>query len=272
MKEEILTDILLRQYLLGKLNEEERQGIDKLFITDTRARDRVLAAEQELIEDYLEDSLTKEDKQIFLSHYAQTPEQRRQLRIDKSIKDWAVKETQSGPVSSSSWSRFLEPLRLRPAFIIAIATAFLVAILVGYIWLNRAMEYRAVQREVAQLNTPASLNQSPPQMVSLSLTPVTVRSGETQNQLAKRVDSRLVELRLLAIDEGKYQTYRVVVYHVGAKEPITTVDVNAEKSDTIRFRLPARILANGSYRIELSGITSDGSRSPTEEYVFTVTS
>src|SRR5215212_10197786 len=90
MKQEIFTDTLLRQYLLGKVDDEERQRIEKLFITDSQARDRILSAEQELIEDYLEDSLTTEDKEIFLAQYARTPEQQRKLRINKSIKDWAV--------------------------------------------------------------------------------------------------------------------------------------------------------------------------------------
>jgi len=50
-----------------------------------------------LIEDYLEDSLTSEDKEIFLAQYARTPEQQRKLRINQSIKDWAVTEAQATP-------------------------------------------------------------------------------------------------------------------------------------------------------------------------------
>jgi anti-sigma factor RsiW len=270
MKEEILTDTLLRQYLLGKIDDEERQRIEKLFITDSQARDRVLAAEQELIEDYLDDSLTTADKEIFLSHYARTPEQQRKLRIDKSIKEWAVREAQAPPLSSSIWSRFLETLRLRPAFLVPIAIAILIAIVIAAIWLNRTMEYRAIQQEVAQLNTPASLSQNPTQMVLLRLIPVTVRSGEGQNEITKRVDTQLVELHLLTIQKEPYSTYHAVVHRIGEKEPIVTVDGKAENSNLIRFRLPAYILPNGSYRIQLSGIATDGSQVPTEEYTFAV--
>lgn len=268
MNEEILTDTLLRQYLLGKVDDEERERIEKLFLTDSQARDRVLSAEQDLIEDYLEDSLTTEDKKIFLSHYAQTPEQQRKLRINKSIREWALTEAQAGSVSSSM-ARFLERLRAKPTFIVPIAAAILVAIVIAAIWFNNRREYWAIQKEVAELNTPASLSQTPPQMVSLPLTPVTVRSGETQNQLTKRADTRQVEF-ILSIAREQYSTYRVVVHRVEDKKLVATVDVPAKTGDPIRVRLLAHQLTRGSYRLELSGITPDGSIGPTEEYTFVV--
>lgn len=271
MNEEILTDNVLRQYLLGKVGDEERERIEKLFITDPQARDRVLTARQELIEDYLEDSLTNEDKEIFVLQYAQTPEQQRKLRINESIKKWAVTEVEGASIPASLWSRLLETLRLRPLVVVPIAVACLVAILIGLIWLRSTMEYRATQNEVAELNTPENLSQNPSQMVSLRLASVTVRDGDNQNQVTKHADTRFVELRLLTIDEGKYQRCRVVVRQVGVKQPITALDVKAENSNTVRFRLPAHILANGSYRIELSGIANNDSLVPIAEYVFTVT-
>ena len=66
MTEETLTDALLREFLLGKVNDEERERIESLFLTDSQTRERVLVLEQDLIEDYLEDSLTEEDKERFL--------------------------------------------------------------------------------------------------------------------------------------------------------------------------------------------------------------
>jgi len=270
MKEEILTDTSLRQYLLGKVDDEERQRIEKLFITDSQGRDRVLAAEQDLVEDYLEGSLTTADKEIFLAHYARTPEQQRKLRINKSIKDWAVAEAQGTPASSSIWSRFIAPFRLKPAFVVPIAVVVLLAIVIAFVWLNRTMEQRAIQQEVAQLNTPASLSQNPPEMVSLRLTPVTVRGGEGQNQLTKRPDTLLIELQLPTIQRERYATYHAVVHRVEGKQPIVTADVEAENSNRLRLRLPARILTRGSYRIQLNGIAADGSTGPTEEYTFAV--
>ena len=270
MSEEILTDTLLRQYLLRRVDDDERQRIEKLFLTDSEARDRVLAAEQELIEDYLEDNLTTEDRKIFVSQYARTPEQQRKLRINKSIKHWAVTETRAAPISTSVWSRFLAPLRTRPAFAVPVAVAILIAVVIAYVWLNRRIEYRAIQKEVAQLNTPASLSQKLPQTVSLRLTPVTARSGEAQNQVTKHGDIRTVDLYLLTIQQERYSIYHAVVQRVGDQEPIATADVAAENGNTIHMRLPARLLNSGSYRIRLNGIANDGSTGPAEEYTFFV--
>src|SRR5688572_1721425 len=95
MNDEILTDALVREFLLGKVDEKERERVEGLFLTDSQARERVLAAEQDLIEDYFEDSLTAADKELFLARYGETPAQQRQLRINKSIKDWALGQSAS---------------------------------------------------------------------------------------------------------------------------------------------------------------------------------
>jgi hypothetical protein len=105
MKKEILTDAVLREFLLGKVDDEEAARIESLFLTDSQAREKVLVIEQELIEDYLEDSLTAEDREKFLLRYGQTAAQLQQLRITKAIKDWAVRENasvQTVPTSVSS--------------------------------------------------------------------------------------------------------------------------------------------------------------------------
>src|SRR5215813_294239 len=123
VKEEILPDALLREFLLGKVGDEERVRIESLFLTDPEAREKVLVIEQELIEDYLEDSLNAADREKFLLRYGQTAEQVQQLRITKAIKDWALREnaSQTVPAELSTWQRLCTRLRLRPVFVIPIA-------------------------------------------------------------------------------------------------------------------------------------------------------
>src|SRR5262245_16578128 len=141
MKSESVSDALLRQVLLHNADDEQRQHIETLFLTDPVMRERVHAAEQELIDDYLEDSVASADKEKCLLLYAQTPEQQRRLRITKSIKDWAVAEydaheapatepakTDTGPLTI--WNR----LRLRPALIVPIAAVIILAVVFAVIW------------------------------------------------------------------------------------------------------------------------------------------
>jgi hypothetical protein len=274
MNEELLTDAMLREFLLGKVDDEEGARIESLFLTDSEAREKVLVVEQELIEDYLEDSLAAEDREKFLLRYGQTAEQLQQLRITKAIKDWALRENASHtvPIELSTWQRLRARVRLRPVFVIPIAVTALIAIVVGGVWLNGRMKRAAIEQELTQLNTPANLRETPPQMTSLDLTPIAVRSLERRNEFKQSADVRIVELRLPWIQKERYATYQAELRRVSGGETFTIPNLKAGNDglSIIRLRLPADILSRGQYQIRLSGIDSSGAAGTSEEYVFIV--
>ena len=274
MKEEAVTDALLREFLLGKVDDAARDRIESLFLTDSTARERVLALEQDLIEDYLEDNLTPEAKESFLARYAQTEEQRRELRITRSIKDWAVAEAgvpEAPAATVSVRSGFWARLRLRPVFVVPVAVAIVIAVVLAVVWLNSRREQQrhlAIEQELAQLNSPAALRETPPQM-SLELRPV-VRSAESPANINPGGENNIVELRLPWIQEERYSTYQAEVQRVDDDESFTIRDLRSEGQGTIRLRLRANMLLRGMYQIQLRGIANDGTASPTQEYTFTV--
>ena len=248
-----MTDALLREFLLGKLDDEDRERIEGLFLTDSQSRERVLALEQDLIDDYLEDSLSQGDKERFLSRYAQTDEQRRKLRITGAIKDWAVREARvphPAAPTVSVWSRFWTWLRLKPLFVVPIAVTIVIAIVLAIVWLNSRTEQRkhlAIEQELAQLNSPASLREVPPEMTSFDLRPVSVRSVGAQAELKIPAGIRLIELQLPWIQNERYSMYQAEVRRVGDRESFTISNLQAESNGryTIRLRLPAQILTRG---------------------------
>lgn len=91
-------DSLLRQFLLGTITDEERERIECLFLTDSPTRERLLAAEEALIEDYLEGSLTIAERDSFLWQYRDTVQQRR-LRILRALKAYALDNVTSAVTS-----------------------------------------------------------------------------------------------------------------------------------------------------------------------------
>src|SRR6185503_10916747 len=203
---------------------EEAARIESLFLTDSEARERVLVIEQELIEDYLEDSLTAEEREKFLLRYGQTAAQLQQLRITKAIKDWALRESareQTVPVELSSWSRLRARLRLKPVLVIPIAVTAMIAIVCAAVWLNGRMKRAAIEQELTQLNTPANLREVPPQMISMELFPIAVRSLQPGNEFRKSAEIRIVELRLPWIQKERYSTYKAEVRRVGGDESFT---------------------------------------------------
>ncbi len=277
MKREV-TDALLREFLLGTLADEDRERIEGLFLTDSTIRERVLALEQDLTDDYLEDSLSHEEKERFLLRYAQTDEQRRTLRISGAIRDWAVKEARAPHPAArtvSVWSRFWTWLRLTPRFVVPIAVTIVIAIVLAIVWLNSRMEQRkhsAVEQEMAQLNSPASLREISPAMTSFDLRPVSVRSVEPRAELKIPTGIRTVELQLPWIQNERYSLYEAEVLRVGDRDSFTIPNLQAEDNEryTIRLRLPVQMLTPGLYRINLSGVGANGSARPSEEYSFVV--
>lgn len=278
MKEEALSDALLRQFLLGRVTDEERQRIESLFLTDAEAKERIIAAEQELIDDYLEGALTTEDQKQFHLHYGQTPEQQQKLRIARSIRKWAAAEratTDHISVTSTGWGVVGQRLRSKGALVPAIALAAMILI-VAAIWLRGIMEQRngrlSVEQELAQLNSPSELREPLPQIPSLDLSPVIVRGAEQQAEIKLRSATKIVELRLPWIQKERYPVYQAEIRPLGTNESFTirNLPANNDRGYAVRLRVPTSMLRRGQYQVRLTGIAGDGEPGITEEYTFVV--
>lgn len=276
MKEEPLSEGLLREFLLGNVSDEERQRIESLFLTDQLAKERVLAAEEGLIDDYLDGSLTKTELEQFLRQYAETPAQQQKLKLARLIREWATAQhvSPAKPAVVSAKSSWRERLWLKPAFVVPIAATVLIAIAVSVVWRNSRVEQRnrrlAIQEKVVKLNDPSGFTDVPPQ-ASLELKPGVLRSGETEAELVIGPETTAAELRFLVRQEPRYDRYRAVVRRIGNKNPVTTIDLSPEADGkTIRLRLPKDLLTRGDYQVELGGVNADGTLGPTEEYRFKV--
>ena len=275
MNAELRTVGELSEFLLAKVDDEDSARIESLFLTDSEARERILVIEQELIEDYIEDSLTAGDREKFLLRYGQTAAQLQQLRISQAIKDWALRESareQMVPVELSTWSRLRARLRLKPVFVIPIAVTTMIAIVCAAVWLNSRMKRAAIEQELAQLNTPASLREVPERMFSVNLSPIVVRSTESEIVIKRpAAGTAIVELHLPWIRKERYPTYQAEIRSVG-DESFSIPNLQAENDGRyeIRLRFPARLISRGQYQVRLSGFDPAGAAGITEEYSFTV--
>jgi hypothetical protein len=285
MKDEFVTDVEITRFLLGEVDDEERQRLESLFVSDPESREKILIAENDLIDDYLEDCLTASDKDKFFAQYGDTPRQRRKLRIARSIKEYAVAEavlTQTATSVNPKWRTFLSSLQpRRPLLFIPIAATLTVACVVAVVWLVQLNSRRvqensrrvAIERELTDLNAPSSLREVRPQMFSIVLPPVSVRSVEPQAELTPRTDIRVVELQLLWTQKEQYPSYRAVLRRIGKTEQFAISNLHVEKNSggsAVRVRLPAHLLTRGLYQVNVSGIAGDGAPGQVEEYTFTV--
>ena len=250
MNDETVTDALLREFLLGKVTDDVRKRVEGLFVTEPEMCERVLAVEQDLIEDYLEGTLRADDAERFVARYAQTAEQRRKLRITKSIKDWAMTEAKAGQTAPAAVSRRW----LKPAFVVPVAALVLVVIVLAASWISKRVEHSAIERELAQLNSPSVTTVA---NVQRELLPVTVRSAEPEAQLSP-LASGVVELRLLLIREERAASYTATIRRVGSSESYTVANLSpTSDGKTIRLLLPAHLLTRGLWQITLTPDTGE---------------
>ncbi|MBX7169404.1 MAG: CHAT domain-containing protein [Pyrinomonadaceae bacterium] len=85
----------LKQYFLEQLPPQEVEEIELLIISDAQFCKELEASETELLEDYLENSLTAEETKRFESNYLITEERNKKLQFLKSLKQFAQKKEQN---------------------------------------------------------------------------------------------------------------------------------------------------------------------------------
>ena len=274
MNEEPVSDALLRQFLLGQVDDQERQRLESMFVTGALSRERVMAAEQHLLDDFLDDSLTPADRERFLAQYGETPAEQRKLRIAKSIQDWAAtgaEVTAAAAAGESRWNRLRARFRLKPVFVIPIAAVAVIAIVFGVVALNRRWEQRnihfAMQQELARLNEPSMLRDI---SSYVALSPGTVRSAEAENELTVPASVESVALGLLWTQQERFPSYQATIRRVDEEETFTIPNLQLDSGNVLRLQLPPRYLTRGLYQIEVRGVDANGAIGPTEEYQFVV--
>ncbi len=277
MNEEPVSDALLRQFLLGQVDDQERQRLESMFVTGALSRERVIAAEQHLMDDFLDDSLTPENRERFLAQYGETPAEQRKLRIAQSIYDWAATsagKTAVAAAAGSRWSRLFGRVWLTPVVAVPIAAVVLIPIVVAVFPLRSRWEqrnsYLAMQQELVRLNSPSMLRET--SLPAVTLTPGAVRSVEAEKEVTAPSNAESVEVHLVWTQKERFPSYQATIRRFEEDEAFTIPNLQLDNGNVIRLRLSSRYLTRGLYQIEISGVAANGATGPAEEYTFVVKS
>lgn len=273
-----ITEQVLRQFFLGNVDNEDRERIEILFMTQPDARLRALVAEQDLFEDYFDDLLTPSDQTKFVQRFADTAHQQRKLKIARLVHEWSCSNSQREKTDSVpilAWHRFAAWLRFQRMVLIPITVTAVIGVLIAGVWLNDANKrerHRAIEEELARLNSPSAVLEAPAQTISKTIAPVSVRSAVSENELKLSSGIRVVEVHLLWIQKANYTRYGAIVRRIDATEAFSVENLQAQRQRgvTISVRLPAQMLTPGVYQIKLSGIADDNTLSRADEYRFAV--
>src|SRR5215216_1880619 len=85
-------EVRLAQYLLGELPEEEMLELEENYFLDDDLFDELQAAELELIDRYLESSLTRPEQYRFEHFFLSTPARQEKLRFARALKKYAPRQ------------------------------------------------------------------------------------------------------------------------------------------------------------------------------------
>jgi len=81
----VADDRLLRQYLLGELEEHERERLQERYFAEPELYTRLLEAENDLIDDYVGGDLTNDERRRFEQRF-RSPEQRQRVEFARKLR------------------------------------------------------------------------------------------------------------------------------------------------------------------------------------------
>lgn len=76
---------LLRRFLLKEVSEQERDEIEELYFSDREFLERLLVAEEELVDDYLKGDLPAREREKFERQYSDNPVNRREVAFSRAL-------------------------------------------------------------------------------------------------------------------------------------------------------------------------------------------
>lgn len=93
-------EAMLRRYLLGSVSDEERQEIERWMLMDGAFFDQLCALEEELVDEYVFDRLSPEDRDKFQKSFLSNPEGVEQIQFATNLRT-AARSTPPAQIPAS---------------------------------------------------------------------------------------------------------------------------------------------------------------------------
>ena len=253
----------LKQYLLGNLAPAESEAIDLQIISDESLEDELHWAESELMEDYLDETLSPPDVESFRTNFLISSERKAQLRQISLMRNYArnaATEGVSEKVCDKEPESFFEKLKnffslnLRPA--IAVLALVIIGLFAGTIFYYTANEQTALEKEFAGINQkdlsdPAEFKN----LLTVNLMTGAFRDSSglsklSEDKLGERVLFRLaLPFEVNTVDNFKSELVRdqKIVFTQNKLRVY-----NNPNGQELRLFLPALVLKKGEYQIRVA--------------------
>lgn len=282
-----------RRFLLGIASEEEQSLVEDAVLADELDASFLLYAEDELIDDYLLGSLTREEQNRFKTHFLSTEERRQRHAFASALMEYARKQpAEEHSVGRTSLHRSIPAvLSWRQAALLGAAASVLLAVLAGFQQLqlrhqgqiasearNELTQLRAEldsrSSGAAQLGGPSTYSFGNPQIAADQMPAIEFAFSTRSVYPPKlRIPAHAQFVRInVKLSMPLAIRYREVVVATNGDQlwaqefPASTLPATNEST----IVLPTSILPTGSYHLRLERASADGHFEESEDWVFLV--
>jgi anti-sigma factor RsiW len=167
----------IRRYLLGELGDEPAAALERDYFAHEELFDRVWAAEDDLVEEYLDDRLSAHQRDRFERHYLTSPGHRHRVAMARELRSRHAASVASTPASPTRQSTIDPASRGWPTawrWTAGFAAALFV-LAVGALWIVRSASRAQPPLAVSAGESPRPSQPSPnPAVLPPARTPVTI--------------------------------------------------------------------------------------------------
>jgi len=229
----------LRQYLLGLLDETILVEFEQTLLTNDQAFEELLAAEHELIDEYLSSTLTEDERVRFKQHFLATPERHENLRFARALRRYvprtAVHKQAAVTPSTNFWVRQRWGVRA----VLALALVVIIVVAVRIPRPGRPTP-RTFQPLALTISINNRANSVPAPKVKL-------------NADALKLSLKLSEPPVSAV------RYRVALDNLRDEHAeLKSFTPTEQDAQSLLVVIPAAQLARGRYSLKLFAIKADG--------------
>ena len=256
-------ETVIKRYLLGELNEDDREQVEQRLITDRNYFDEVLLVEEELLEDYVSGLLSQQERDLFLQNYLSAPRQQQKLRIAQAFDKYASQTT--APVraprldTTQTWlQRLIYALGLNKSLVQFSWAVMVLIVLTGTWWIVRTWRSapKELEAELLRLNGPGSrVLEAGSTVAQAVLLPLNLRQAGTLPDVTVTDQTQVVQLKIPLSSEPK-QNYQAVLKDSNGQEIVRVPQVaphEAGDAQLVVLQFPAELLRPGDYLITVEG-------------------
>jgi hypothetical protein len=290
-------DEALKAYLLGDLPRDESERVEEKSVTDDDFAARLDGVEADLVDAYVRGELTGEAREKFQKIYRSSARLRQRVAFAENLQPHLSQRAVVPASQKAVRSSWLNLLRM-PRLALAGGLAALLAI-GAVVWqlphLKESRDQTAANQAARQqpnAEQPAStkpaleaapraetsqgavthLPTAPLSVVAFVLAPPMRGAAQVPTLALTQVTSR-VNFHL-ELETNDFPHYRVTLKNLKADnslwqsselDPVTKGD-----SSTLSLRVPAKLLQQGLYKLDLAGIPANGEAEFVSSYVFRV--